>query len=210
MAYNFTAASSQYLSTTSVPVTAAPVTLAFWGKTATTPALDTIGLSIGDGSTHRIQLGVIPGPLRVICTSAGASGASALTSGNWTLNNWFHACGVVSASNNRVAYVNGGGSGLNSGNIPLNAFSEILVGARRNTTPGLYWNGDIAEVGIWNAALTVAEIASLARGMACDKVRPQNLVFYAPIVRDLQDVKGGLTITNTNTATVAAHPRVYA
>ena len=73
-----------------------------------------------------------------------------------------------------------------------------------------YMNGQIAEVGIWNAALTAAEVASLAKGMTCDKVRPQNLVFYAPLVRNLVDVKGGLTITNNNTATVAAHPRVYA
>ena len=71
-------------------------------------------------------------------------------------------------------------------------------------------NGLIAEVGIWNVALTADEIASLADGMTCDKVRPQSLVFYAPLVRELQDVKGGLTITNNNGATVANHPRVYA
>ena len=68
----------------------------------------------------------------------------------------------------------------------------------------------MAEVGIWNAALTAAEVASLAKGMTCDKVRPQSLVFYAPLVRDLIDQKGGLIITNNNTATVAVHPRVYA
>ena len=68
----------------------------------------------------------------------------------------------------------------------------------------------MAEVGIWNAALTAAEIASLAKGMTCDKIRPQNLVFYAPLVRDLIDAKGGRTITNNNAATVANHPRVYA
>ena len=71
-------------------------------------------------------------------------------------------------------------------------------------------DGRIAEVGIWNAALTQPEIASLANGMTCDKVRPQSLVFYAPLIRTLQDLKGGLTITNNNTATVADHPRVYA
>jgi hypothetical protein len=76
--------------------------------------------------------------------------------------------------------------------------------------PVLYFDGRIAEVGIWSAALTAAEVASLADGMTCDKVRPQSLVFYAPLVRDLQDVRGGLTITNNNSATVANHPRVYA
>jgi hypothetical protein len=74
----------------------------------------------------------------------------------------------------------------------------------------IFANCLIAEVGIWNAALTADEIASLADGMTCDKVRPQSLVFYVPLVRDLQDVRGGLSITNNNTATVANHPRVYA
>ena len=72
------------------------------------------------------------------------------------------------------------------------------------------FTGSLAEVGIWNAALTADEVASLADGMTCNKIRPQSLVFYAPLVRDLIDVKGGLTITNNNSATVAAHPRVYA
>ena len=73
-----------------------------------------------------------------------------------------------------------------------------------------YLNGRIGEVGIWSAALNADEVKALSRGMTCDKVRPQSLVFYAPLVRNLQDLKGGLTITNNNTATVAAHPRVYA
>jgi len=72
------------------------------------------------------------------------------------------------------------------------------------------WDGQIAEAAVYNAALSAAEIASLANGMTCDKIRPQNLVFYAPLVRNLIDQKGGLTITNNNGATVANHPRVYA
>jgi len=66
-----------------------------------------------------------------------------------------------------------------------------------------------AEVGIWNAALTAAEVAALAKGVTCDQIRPQSLVFYAPLVRDLVDQKGGLTITNNNGATIANHPRIY-
>lgn len=73
-----------------------------------------------------------------------------------------------------------------------------------------YGNGRYCEIGIWHEALTAEEIASLADGMTCDKIRPQSLVFYAPLIRDLQDIKGGLTITNNNSATVATHPRVYA
>lgn len=90
----------------------------------------------------------------------------------------------------------------------MSALPAYHIGTRISDNDN--FDGDIAEVGVWNVALTAAEIASLADGMTCDKVRPQSLVFYAPLVRDLQDVRGGLTITNTNTATVANHPRVYA
>ena len=70
-------------------------------------------------------------------------------------------------------------------------------------------DGRLAEVGIWNIDLTAAEIASLAKGMTPDKIRPQSLVFYAPLVRNLIDQKGGLALTNNNSATVANHPRLY-
>ncbi len=87
----------------------------------------------------------------------------------------------------------------------------MQIGCRiANNSAGVFFLGRLSEVGIWNVALTAAEVASLAKGMTCDKVRPQNLVFYAPLVRDLIDAKGGLTITNNNGATVANHPRVYA
>jgi hypothetical protein len=64
-------------------------------------------------------------------------------------------------------------------------------------------------VGIWDVALTADEIAALAKGVRCSAIRPQNLRFHAPLIRDLIDVRGGRTITNTNTATVIQHPRLY-
>ena len=45
--------------------------------------------------------------------------------------------------------------------------------------------------------------------MTCDKIRPQSLVYYTPLIRDIQDLARGMTLTNTN-STVANHPRVYA
>jgi hypothetical protein len=40
-------------------------------------------------------------------------------------------------------------------------------------------------------------------------VRPQSLVFYAPLIRSLQDLARNATITNGNSATVEVHPRIY-
>ncbi len=79
----------------------------------------------------------------------------------------------------------------------------------RNET-GNYWSsGDFAEYGLWQEALSVADVAALAKGMTPDKARPDKLVSYIPLVRDIQDVRSGTTLTDTST-TVATHPRVYA
>jgi hypothetical protein len=66
----------------------------------------------------------------------------------------------------------------------------------------------MAEVAIYNTTLSADEVAALADGMTPDKVSPQGLVLYAPLVRDLIDLKGN-TLTN-NSTTVVDHPRVYA
>jgi hypothetical protein len=124
---------------------------------------------------------------------------------------WQHACGVFQSSASRTIYLNGANSATNTTARTPSGLVATSIGARHSgASYGLFMDGKIAEVGIWNAALTAAEIESLAKGMTCDKIRPQNLVFYAPLVRDLVNQKGGLAITNNNGATIANHPRVYA
>jgi hypothetical protein len=116
------------------------------------------------------------------------------------------------ATNRRILYRNFNSQTSTAGFTNPGTVTQCSIGVRPNANGTFNGasTGDIAEVGVWNVVLSPVEVASLARGMTCDKVRPQSLVFYAPLVRDLQDVKGGLTITNNNTATVANHPRVYA
>jgi hypothetical protein len=80
---------------------------------------------------------------------------------------------------------------------------------RNSAGVDVFARGVIAETGVWNVTLTADEIASLAKGVACNLVRPQSLVFYAPLVRNLIDVRGGRAITNNNGATVVNHPRIY-
>ncbi len=144
-----------------------------------------------------------------IQSNVGGSVGTATSSANFTTNQWTHVCGVFNSTTDRSAYLNGVLDGTNSTNVSFGSITRFYIGTRIFTTAGGFFNGSIAEVGIWNAALTAAEIASLADGITCDKVRPQSLVFYTPLVRNLQDLRGGLTITNNNTATVAVHPRVY-
>jgi hypothetical protein len=214
MAYQFTAASSQYLSTVSAPSTPSPMTLACWARPtnlAATRAALSVGSSQGDYN-ERIQLvvtatGIVRATQVVVSTVVQSDTTQTLS-----VNAWGHIAGVFETQSSRTAYLHGVAATTNTSAIDNHRPAEfILVGARWDSNSlGNYFNGQLAEVGVWSAALTAAEIASLAKGMTCDKVRPQSLVFYAPLVRNLQDVRGGLTITNNNGATVANHPRVYA
>jgi hypothetical protein len=212
MAYNFAAASSRNLSTASSPASGSPMTIAAWARPTATG--DFVICSVGVSSaSHRNQLQIGQGAVNLTINifAAGASGTGQGTRGIVRGSSvWSHFAGVCDSSTLRKAFIDGVAGADNTTNCgSQNAANSIVVGARWNTTLGNYMTGDIAEVGVWDVALTQPEIASLAQGMTCDKVRPQSLVFYAPLVRDLQDVRGGLTITNNNTATVAVHPRVY-
>jgi hypothetical protein len=212
MAYAFAAASSRYLSTASAPASGSPLTIAAWLRPTAVAAMRAVVVGV-NGGTHRNQLGLYtPGSnVGLQAASVGTNGVFvSQTDANTSSGTLIHGCAVFASATSRTAYLNGTAAATNTNNVGTqNAADAVSIGAGWSTTIGGYHSGDIAEVGIWDVALTAAEIASLAKGFTCDKVRPGNLVFYAPLIRDLIDKVGGLTITNNNSATVANHPRVY-
>jgi hypothetical protein len=213
MAFDFTGGANRYLSVASAPASGSPMTIAGWFYATSTGGQAVICAVGQNGSpAHRNQL-FMQGGGSVQAFAAGASGTDQPSSATSVVaNEWSHCAGVYTSATSRTAYRNGTAGTAGTANIGTqNAANETLINARNNGSIGIISNvARIAEVGIWNVALTAAEIASLADGMTCDKVRPDSLVFYAPLVRDLIDYSGGLTITNNNSATVAVHPRVYA
>jgi hypothetical protein len=205
MAYDFNG-SNQYLTVASAPVTAAPLTIAAWFRKGGTATKNGIFLRSSANSTN--AFGVYFGASSSVrgYTIAGPF-ADFAASGSYSTNTWSHACFVEASATSRTIYRDGANSATNTLSRTPAGINQLEIA---HFGGAVTFDGQFAEVGIWNVALTADEIASLADGMTCDKVRPQSLVFYAPLVRDLQDVRGGLTITNNNTATVANHPRVYA
>jgi hypothetical protein len=211
MAYEFNG-TNQRLNTTSTPVAAAPLTLACWFRAddvTTNRCLFELATSAGAEGFRLLVAGAIAGD-PIFADYVVTSGTNAQTTAGYTANTFHHAAATFPNNTTVTVYLDGGNSATSTGFALNPAPTRINIGARfYASSAGLFMDGLMAEVGIWNAALTPAEIASLARGMACDKVRPQSLVFYAPLVRDLIDQKGGVTITNNNGATVANHPRIY-
>ena len=212
MAYQFNG-TNQYLSLPSAVVDNVPLTVACWFYAANITSEQPLICVNNSASASRLTLicrGDLAGdPIRFQINGL----ANADTTSGFTANIWMHACGVASSSILRSVYLNGGSSHTNTTSQTLTGLNQSSIGTQRLSgypNGAGFMTGLIAEVGIWSAALTAAEIASLAKGMTCDQIRPQNLVFYAPLVRDLNDQKGGRVITNNNAATVANHPRVYA
>jgi hypothetical protein len=208
MAYSLNG-TNQRLSVASAPVSAAPWTINLWFKTTNMSqvrCLLALNASFGNHYATIYFRGDLSGdPIQILNGSPGQISVTSTT--GCTSGTWHNACYVESSSTSRTIYLDGGSSATNTTSATYTGLDRLNIGAFNALEP---FSGEIAQVGIWNAALTADEITSLAKGMACDKVRPQSLVFYAPLIRDLIDAKGGLTITNNNTATVATHPRVYA
>ena len=212
MAYDFNG-SNQKLTLASAPVSVSPLTMACWFNSDSATAAQRLIHLYGSFGNNYFDLGIrgdLAGdPVAAIVNNTSGNVEIVSTTSGYTVNTWHHACGVFTNSNSRTAYIDGGSSATGTlSSTPLFPSNAMQIGGF--STGIQYMNGRMAEVGIWSAALTEQEIKSLAAGMTCDKVRPQSLVFYAPLVRELIDAKGGLTITNNNGATVANHTRVYA
>jgi hypothetical protein len=218
MAYNFTAASQQHLTTpdtASLDITGA-LTLCAWVKSSGSYGTAARGvLTKYETATNQRSYALsLNSSGQMFCLVASNGSSTINVTGTTAIGtNWRHLAFVYTPSIRLEAYLDGTSNAANtSGIFPAihSGTAPLSVGMISFASVNNCWDGLIAEAAVYNAALTAAEIASLAKGMTCDKIRPQSLVYYAPLVRDLIDAKGGRAITNNNGATVATHPRVYA
>lgn len=211
--------STQYLRTTT-PVTVEPFTFCAWGKPANATALlmaVSIARNATAAQTEAYELtfdGSAAGdPIYTKKGGAGVTPSTATTTTGFSANTYAHAAGAHASTTSRSAYINGGSKGTST--VTSNAFpnpvTNVNIGAyiSGSTTILVPFNGDLAEVAIWNIALSDDDVASLSRGFKPYRIRPQSLVYYTPLVRDLNEIKSSLAITNIGSVGAADHPRVY-
>lgn len=204
-----------YYTAASAVVTAAPLTMACWFRTTSLTA-EQLLLSIGRSGTSNhyffLELGAnaVNDPI-YFGANAGSGVAFAGINTTVATNTWYHAAGVSSSAASRFAFWNGTKGTENTTSRTPSSLNTTGIGVLTNNTPSTAatLRGEIAEAGIWSAALDDAEVAALAKGVSPLKVRPQSLVLYAPLVRESINVKGGVTLSATGSPTVAAHPRIY-
>src|SRR3990167_399937 len=214
MAYDFNG-SNQYLSLATEPVTAVPLTMAAWGY-ADNGLFGADGewviLNLSDTDARpefTIEFGRDGGVTNILAMVFAASGGFAISATNPVVDTWYHVGGVFTSATSRTVYVNGVADGSDTTNLTPTGISDLYVGSRFDlSVQQKKLNGKVAEAAIWNVALTAAEMAILGRGYSPLFVRPESLVFYAPLVRGLQEYIAGTSLTNNNTATVFIHPSI--
>ena len=218
MAYSFTASSSMNI-TASPPVTGMPLTIAAWAypnSTTTVPARGIVNIgntNANNGSNGSFRI-IIPSNVSYVRAAqiihGGGSATVDTASGAVSANQWIHMAAVFASTSSRSVYASTASSVTSTTLFTTTTtVNNIAIGCLYNPTASSFFDGIIADVGVWSAALTSDEISSLAKGISCTKIRPQSLVFCVPLVRDLNDICGNLSLTNNNSATVTSHPRIY-
>lgn len=205
MARNFNGTSAR-IHVSSAVVTAAPYTMACWFRPANVTQVSSL-ISLSSSNIQYSTLffrGDIAGDPIDILDEGGSGQKVARSTSGCTSGLWHHACGVFASTTSRTVYLDGGSSATNTSSVAP-TLNQTEIGAWRSS---FWFNGDIAEVGVWNVALNAAEVASLAKGVSPALVRPQSLVTYLPLIRDVIDVRAAAAFTDVNT-TAANHTRVY-
>ena len=211
-------ASNEYLELSSTVVTAAPLTVSAWARTdVSTTTDDYCIVQIGDASEadhyFRLSADGSGDPGELAWGARGGSGsalAQARSSIIPTVDQWYHMAGIEISSSSRRLLVDGTDISTNTSSRTPTGVDTITIGRERDSTPDDSWSGDVAEVGIWDVALTDAEAISLSAGYSPLFIRPQNLVFYAPLIRDVLDRVSGSTLTLGGTPDVSDHiPIIY-
>lgn len=215
MARNFDG-STGYLQSLVAPVTAEPLTLAGWFRSDITTQNQAIIKVGANAASAGWQLWITSGNNQVAATTVDAAQTAGAALSNpaspYTAGTWFHGAAVFTSASSRAAFINGGAKVTNATSITVAGVDSVLIGSRYlGGTLGSFFDGRLAEVGVWNVALSDEEVASLATGVSPLLVRPHALVSYVPVFGRASpevDMVRADTLTVTGTAPVAPHPPI--
>jgi hypothetical protein len=212
----FDDAASQYLLASGALVTAVPLSIAAWFNSddlTIDQIIFAINVAGSNDNAFALQLsGSVAGdPVSALARTTASSAAS--TSSAYSTGVWQHAAAVFASATSRSAYLNGGSKGTNAVSRVPAGLNQMCMGARRGATTLLPFSGMLAEVGVWNIALTDADVLALSTGISPLAVQPEYLVHYYRAIGqsapEIDLVNGyGLSWYASPTGG-AAHPRVF-
>ena len=198
MGRGFTAADSDYLALSAAPLGATPTTftVACWFYKNDVGSYQTIFSHSDTNVANLAALSVTGGNTVEVRSRSSASTVDTATAGTVTADTWHHVAGVWDGIASRTAYYNGSAGTEDTNSHTLSGHDQSAIARTGSVYNGDHWDGRVAELGIWDVALTAAEIAGLANAVPPPLIRPQSLVVYAPL-RSNEDIdwKGAVTLT---------------
>jgi hypothetical protein len=218
VARSFKNLSSSYLQVESPVVTDYPFTMSCWFNVSNITANHAL-MWIGDKDVpdYWTLLGawgnLVGDPVIAFShdySPPGTPAQKAETSTGFSANKWYHACGIWGGVSNRTVYLDGGGKVTDTDTVgAMTGHDRTAIGAARDSSPGAYTDGKIAEAAIWNAVLTDAEVIRLAAGYSPSLIRPQNLKFYMPLDDNKdRDIIGRLKLMPYGSVGLSNHPYI--
>lgn len=165
----------------------------------------------GDIDYHRLSLrGPFGGdPIDVV--SSGATFQRASSSTSFVAGTWHHAFGDISGAQPRRIRLDGAGGATDANAVTIDNLDRISIGSQEDLTPSGHFQGYIGEVAVWldsAAMFTDDEIETLATRHSPLFVKPQSLLFYAPLIGNAVDLISGTTLTAVGDPDVSPHPRM--
>lgn len=215
MAYYFNGTSNflRSSSITNFPITSPPISICAWVYPTETVATQETVFQIGDDTITRAfcSLGTNTNQRWSIFTVNSITGSLQFvsTSANNTvvLNKWQFVYGTIQISGTNVTnWKIGYNYTINSVNptgVTMNSsWERVSIGSRfTGSQQGAYFGpAYIAECAIWNTVLDNDEFYSMADGIKPNKIRPQNLKFYYPLVREAIDVSNARALVASTAA----------
>ena len=182
---NTGSASSFLVASVSPVVTATPFTVAGWVYPA--DAFTQMNLCFtgrSDASAYwNLAISQSGNAGKVAATVDVGGASSGYSASTFSGDVWNHVGGVYASSTSRTAYLNGAAGTTDTTSVSAPAAPQVTsLGAYYNGSSGFSpLNGRMAEFGVWDVALTAAEMLSLSKGVSPLLVRPNNLIAYWPL-----------------------------
>lgn len=192
------------------PLNGTPMTFAGWIRRVNTGVAHTIlqtSADVTESNGYRIEV-TAAGVAR--CGHKSANANVSASAGTIADTNWHHVVGIFPSTASRTAYLDGTpGTAVTTAKAEVTE-TRILVGATYTGSALVQNTGmELADVAGWNDVLTDAEIAALAKGVSPALVRPNLLVFYAPLNGTTQDLRNNAAWNTETHSGFVAHPRIY-
>lgn len=215
MSRDFTGASNSYMNGGQLPDIRTNFTIACWFRPDTVTGSPRLLSRWASGSNQRYLLQLSSSKLLLAILGQDLGGQTVAGATTLTTGSWFHAAGTYEPSTALRVYLNGTQDGVLTTSVKPALAAGVAqrtlgIGDETANNTSLF-DGRIAEVGIWSATLSAAEIAALAKGVSPTLVRPGALANYWPIwgvAFPEIDLTGTVNATTPGTVALADHAPV--